>query len=80
MDSCDFEEENICGMILGPGNAKWEHRSSVSGGPQTDFSNLGQCKGDCQSKVMVKSRRFCFYLIYLGIRTLLKEPNMSQNI
>ncbi|XP_033996633.1 meprin A subunit beta isoform X1 [Trematomus bernacchii] len=45
VDSCNFEEENICGMILGPGNAKWEHRSSVSGGPQTDFSNLGQCKG-----------------------------------
>ncbi|KAA8594567.1 meprin A subunit beta [Etheostoma spectabile] len=45
VDSCDFEEENICGMIQGPGNSKWEQRSSVSGGPQTDFSNMGQCKG-----------------------------------
>ncbi|XP_074492504.1 meprin A subunit beta-like isoform X2 [Sebastes fasciatus] len=45
VDSCDFELENICGMIQGPGNAKWEQRSSVSGGPQTDFSNMGQCKG-----------------------------------
>lgn len=45
VDSCDFELENICGMIQGPGNAKWEQRSSVSGGPQTDFSNMGKCKG-----------------------------------
>lgn len=45
VDSCDFEEENICGMIQGPGNAKWEQRSCVKGGPQTDFSNMGQCKG-----------------------------------
>ncbi|XP_040895413.1 meprin A subunit beta [Toxotes jaculatrix] len=46
VDSCDFEEEDICGMIEGPGNAKWEQRSSVSGGPQTDFTNMGQCKGE----------------------------------
>lgn len=32
-------------MIQGPGNAKWEQRSSVKGGPQIDFSNMGQCKG-----------------------------------
>ncbi|XP_047442866.1 meprin A subunit beta-like [Mugil cephalus] len=45
VDSCDFEEENICGMIQGPGNPKWEQRCSVSGGPWTDFTNMGQCKG-----------------------------------
>uniref|UniRef100_A0A8C2XUC1 Metalloendopeptidase n=1 Tax=Cyclopterus lumpus TaxID=8103 RepID=A0A8C2XUC1_CYCLU len=45
VDSCDFELENICGMIQGPGEAKWEKRSSVSGGPPTDFSNMGQCEG-----------------------------------
>ncbi|KAF7646427.1 hypothetical protein LDENG_00187960 [Lucifuga dentata] len=45
VESCDFEEENICGMIEGPGNAHWERRSSVSGGPQNDFTNMGQCKG-----------------------------------
>ncbi|XP_049421943.1 meprin A subunit beta-like isoform X2 [Epinephelus fuscoguttatus] len=45
VDSCDFEEENICGMIQAPGHAKWEKRSSARGGPQTDFSNMGQCKG-----------------------------------
>ncbi|XP_074524803.1 meprin A subunit beta-like [Halichoeres trimaculatus] len=44
VDSCDFEEDNICGMIQGPGNRPWEQQRSVSGGPQTDFSNLGQCK------------------------------------
>ncbi|XP_019936134.2 meprin A subunit beta-like [Paralichthys olivaceus] len=45
VDSCDFERENICGMIQGPGNAKWEQRISVNGGPQHDFTNMGQCKG-----------------------------------
>ncbi|KAG7233977.1 hypothetical protein INR49_028691, partial [Caranx melampygus] len=45
VDSCNFEEENICGMIQGPGNAKWEQQSSVTGGPQTDFTSMGQCKG-----------------------------------
>ncbi|XP_068445718.1 meprin A subunit beta [Clinocottus analis] len=45
VDSCDFELENICGMIQGPGEAKWEQRSSASGGPQTDFSHMGRCEG-----------------------------------
>ncbi|XP_076581894.1 meprin A subunit beta [Chaetodon auriga] len=45
VESCNFEEENICGMIQGPGNRKWEQRSSVSRGPKTDFSIMGQCKG-----------------------------------
>ncbi|XP_030582905.1 meprin A subunit beta [Archocentrus centrarchus] len=45
VDSCNFEEENICGMIQASGNAKWEQRALVTAGPQTDFTNLGQCKG-----------------------------------
>lgn len=46
VDSCDFEEQNICGMIQGPGKVKWEQRSYVRKGPKTDFTNMGQCKGD----------------------------------
>ncbi|KAM6921202.1 meprin A subunit beta-like [Xenentodon cancila] len=45
VNSCNFEEENICGMIQGSSKAKWEQLSSVTGGPQTDFTNMGQCKG-----------------------------------
>ncbi|XP_060933420.1 meprin A subunit beta-like isoform X2 [Limanda limanda] len=45
VDSCDFEQENICGMIQEPGNAKWEQRRSVSGGPQHDFTAMGQWEG-----------------------------------
>ncbi|TKS74150.1 Meprin A subunit beta [Collichthys lucidus] len=46
VDSCNFEQENICGMIQGPGgNRKWDQHSFVGGGPHTDFSNMGQCKG-----------------------------------
>uniref|UniRef100_A0A8C4ZNN7 Metalloendopeptidase n=1 Tax=Gadus morhua TaxID=8049 RepID=A0A8C4ZNN7_GADMO len=44
VESCDFEEMNICGMIQGPNN-KWEQRMAVSAGPQTDFTSMGQCKG-----------------------------------
>ncbi|XP_053286625.1 meprin A subunit beta-like [Pleuronectes platessa] len=45
VDSCDFKQENICGMIQEPGNPKWEQSRSVSGGPQHDFTAMGQCKG-----------------------------------
>ncbi|XP_059369044.1 meprin A subunit beta-like isoform X2 [Carassius carassius] len=46
LDSCQFEEPNICGMIQGDGgNAKWARVQRVKGGPQTDYTNLDQCKG-----------------------------------
>ncbi|XP_042603297.1 LOW QUALITY PROTEIN: meprin A subunit beta-like [Cyprinus carpio] len=46
LDSCQFEEPNICGMIQGDGgNAKWARVQRAKGGPQTDYTNLGQCKG-----------------------------------
>ncbi|KAH0500281.1 Meprin A subunit beta [Microtus ochrogaster] len=44
MDSCDFELENICGMIQNSGdNADWQRVSQVPGGPENDHSNMGQC-------------------------------------
>uniref|UniRef100_A0A8C1RXW3 Metalloendopeptidase n=1 Tax=Cyprinus carpio TaxID=7962 RepID=A0A8C1RXW3_CYPCA len=46
LDSCQFEEPNICGMIQGDGgNAKWARVQRVKGVPQTDYTNLGKCKG-----------------------------------
>ncbi|XP_050956851.1 meprin A subunit beta isoform X1 [Labeo rohita] len=46
LDSCHFEEPNICGMIQGKGgNAKWARVQRVKGGPQTDYTNLGRCQG-----------------------------------
>ncbi|CAL1579563.1 unnamed protein product [Knipowitschia caucasica] len=46
LDSCDFERENICGMIQGPGDtADWTRVSAAAGGPTTDYSNLGKCTG-----------------------------------
>ncbi|XP_074133484.1 meprin A subunit beta-like isoform X2 [Sminthopsis crassicaudata] len=48
MDSCDFELENICGMIQSSeDNGDWQRVSQVSGGPDTDHSYLGKCKGSC---------------------------------
>ncbi|XP_078007911.1 meprin A subunit beta [Phascolarctos cinereus] len=45
LDSCDFELENICGMIQNSeDNGDWQRVSQVTGGPDTDQSNLGKCK------------------------------------
>ncbi|KAK2883566.1 hypothetical protein Q8A67_017203 [Cirrhinus molitorella] len=46
LDSCHFEEPNICGMIQGAGiKAKWIRVQRVEGGPQTDYTYLGRCQG-----------------------------------
>ncbi|KAM4557407.1 meprin A subunit beta-like [Fundulus diaphanus] len=46
LDSCDFERENICGMIQGHGDqADWVRVSNAPGGPETDYSNMGKCTG-----------------------------------
>lgn len=47
LDSCDFERENICGMIQGQGDkADWVRVAKAPGGPDTDYSNLGKCTGE----------------------------------
>lgn len=46
LDTCDFELENICGMIQGQGdNTDWERVTKATGGPDTDYSNMGRCTG-----------------------------------
>uniref|UniRef100_A0A7N8Y1P5 Meprin A subunit n=1 Tax=Mastacembelus armatus TaxID=205130 RepID=A0A7N8Y1P5_9TELE len=46
LDSCDFERENICGMIQGQGDkADWVRVAKAAGGPDTDYSNMGKCTG-----------------------------------
>ncbi|XP_070774860.1 meprin A subunit beta-like [Enoplosus armatus] len=46
LDSCDFERENICGMVQGQGdNADWVRVAKAAGGPNTDYSNMGKCTG-----------------------------------
>ncbi|RXN33779.1 meprin A subunit beta-like protein [Labeo rohita] len=45
LDSCHFEEPNICGMIQSKGgNAKWARVQRAKGGPQTDYTNLCRCQ------------------------------------
>ncbi|NWV30318.1 MEP1B protein, partial [Origma solitaria] len=45
MDTCSFELENICGMIQSSDdNSDWQHLSQVPAGPNTDHSNMGECK------------------------------------
>lgn len=47
LDSCDFERENICGMVQGQGdNADWSRVDKAAGGPNTDYSNMGKCTGE----------------------------------
>ncbi|TSR16002.1 Meprin A subunit beta [Bagarius yarrelli] len=44
LDTCDFELENICGMIQGQDDqTDWEHVTMATGGPDTDYSNMGRC-------------------------------------
>ncbi|MEQ2287052.1 hypothetical protein AMECASPLE_008542 [Ameca splendens] len=46
LDSCDFERENICGMVQGHGDqADWVRVTNAGGGPETDYSNMGRCTG-----------------------------------
>ncbi|XP_022613825.1 meprin A subunit beta [Seriola dumerili] len=46
LDSCDFERENICGMVQGQGDkADWVRVAKAAGGPDTDYSNMGKCTG-----------------------------------
>lgn len=46
LDSCDFERENICGMIQGQGDqADWDRVTTATGGPDTDYSHMGKCNG-----------------------------------
>ncbi|XP_074058170.1 meprin A subunit beta-like [Macrotis lagotis] len=48
MDSCDFERENICGMIQSSeDNGDWQRVSQVPGGPDTDQTYLDMCIGSC---------------------------------
>ncbi|XP_037314149.2 meprin A subunit beta isoform X2 [Pungitius pungitius] len=46
LDSCDFELENICGMVQGQEDmADWLRVTKADGGPSTDYSNMGKCTG-----------------------------------
>ncbi|XP_007521024.1 meprin A subunit beta [Erinaceus europaeus] len=45
MDSCDFELENICGMIQSSeDDDDWKRLSQAPLGPESDHSNMDQCK------------------------------------
>lgn len=47
MDSCDFELENVCGMIQSSDdNVDWERVLQVPMGPESDHSKMGQCEGN----------------------------------
>ncbi|CAJ0930705.1 unnamed protein product [Ranitomeya imitator] len=45
LDTCDFEYNNICGMIQGTeDNGDWQHVRQMPNGPSTDHTNLGDCR------------------------------------
>ncbi|NWX19059.1 MEP1B protein, partial [Aegotheles bennettii] len=45
MDTCSFELANICGMIQSSDdNSDWQRLSQVPAGPNTDHTNMGECK------------------------------------
>lgn len=60
MDSCSFEQPNICGMIQGTdAKAKWVRVKNVDGGANTDYTNMGQCNG--MNKVDYSWKQFSNY-------------------
>lgn len=63
LDSCDFESENICGMIQSRGNednTNWQRVSKAAGGPDTDYTNMGRCDGKCPGvSAFIKLHPFC---------------------
>ncbi|NXV10837.1 MEP1B protein, partial [Cepphus grylle] len=45
MDTCSFELENICGMIQSSDdNSDWQRLPHIPAGPNTDHTNMGECK------------------------------------
>ncbi|XP_073439831.1 meprin A subunit beta-like [Dendrobates tinctorius] len=45
LDTCDFEYNNICGMIQGTeDNDDWQHVLQMPNGPSSDHTNLGDCR------------------------------------
>ncbi|NWH31275.1 MEP1B protein, partial [Chloropsis hardwickii] len=45
MDTCSFELENVCGMVQSSDdNSDWQRLSQVPAGPNTDHTNMGECK------------------------------------
>lgn len=71
LESCDFERENICGMIQGEGDqADWIRVSKAAGGPDTDYSNMGKCTGEYTRRVHVtwhSTWKKSFGFIYISI-------------
>lgn len=56
LDSCDFERENICGMIQGQEDkADWIRVSEAAGGPNIDYSNMGKCTGSIKLGDLLKN-------------------------
>ncbi|KAM4029157.1 meprin A subunit beta [Anomaloglossus baeobatrachus] len=44
LDTCDFEYNNICGMIQGTeDNDDWQHVLQMPNGPSTDYTSMGDC-------------------------------------
>lgn len=77
VESCPFEEDNICGMIHGSGNRKWERRASVDGGPQTDFTNMGQCKGERRSVMESREHELLSYCCFIITPVVITRINLS---
>lgn len=85
LDSCDFERENICGMVQGQGDkADWDRVSSAAGGPNTDYSNMGKCTGENDPTGIymkhVEDTVHIFYLVFLSILALKKPFECNSNV
>lgn len=79
LDSCDFERENICGMMQGQGDqADWDRVTTATGGPDTDYSNMGKCTGENNLLWNVWKDRFIFLQFFL--KTMFRYFLVYQNL
>ncbi|OWK01644.1 MEP1B, partial [Cervus elaphus hippelaphus] len=73
MESCDFELGNVCGMIQSSADsADWQRLSQVSEGPESDHSNMGQCRdipsGSWQLYHVTLNVTSKFRVVFEGVR------------
>ena len=67
-------------MIQGSGKARWEQHSSVTGGPQTDFTNMRQCKGEHQALQMCVVVLSFVEQIQAETLIVSRDKNKTENI
>lgn len=83
LDSCNFESENICGMIQSHENANtasWQRVSKAEGGPETDYTNMERCDGKSCWFIIFKKIQYILYNWEALKGSFTQKLNFSHNL